>query len=493
MISVVCLAVSQVGFSTGNPLLWVFVPYLLVNALGYLVSLRLELFTPDFDLKAHRNLISGWRRKTYPAVDLFLPICSEPLEILHNTWTHVRELMERYPGAVRPFVLDDGASPEAATMAADFGFRYAVRPDRGYYKKAGNLRFGFQQTGAPYLLILDADFAPRADILQELLPYLEADPQVCIVQSPQFFRVLDRQNWIERGAGAVQELFYRSIQVARQRSGGIVCCGSCAVYRRTALDQIGGISMVEHSEDMYTGFELRGLGWQMKYVPVALSAGVCPDSAGAFHSQQYRWCMASLSLITGRRFWQTTVPMATRLAFISGFLHYLQTALFVLFAPLIPIVLLVAMPDQLTVHGTLWILPSVVYITLIFPMWHRAPYRLEAWAVRLMYSWAHLFAILDLLRGRSMGWQPTGSAAVKKNKNRALWLCVALWSGGTAVVWTLAAIYRVLTGYPPDYALVLSSGLFDLVVVGRVLVQPQAAQPTTSPEPSPEPSARAGS
>ncbi|MFD0329590.1 glycosyltransferase family 2 protein [Streptacidiphilus monticola] len=113
-----------------------------------------------------------------------------------------------------------------------------------------------------------------------MLPYLERDPRLGIVQSPQFFRILDAQNWVERGAGAVQELFYRSVQVSRQRSDGAICVGSCAVYRRAALEENGGTTLIEHSEDVHTGFDLRRLGWDLRYVPVALSTGVCPDSVG---------------------------------------------------------------------------------------------------------------------------------------------------------------------------------------------------------------------
>ena len=72
-----------------------------------------------------------------------------------------------------------------------------------------------------YILLLDADFAPRHDLLNEALPYMDAYPDTGIVQTPQFFRIADDQTWVERGAGAVQELFYRSIQTARARKGGV--------------------------------------------------------------------------------------------------------------------------------------------------------------------------------------------------------------------------------------------------------------------------------
>ena len=392
----------------------------------------------------------------YPSVDIFLPVCGEPLEVLHNTWVHVNRLADSYQGVVKTYVLDDAAEEEVGAMARDFGFHYVVRPNRGWFKKAGNLNHAFEKTDGDHILILDADFAPRADLLDELLPHMDDDEKFAIVQSPQFFRIVDGQNWIERGAGAVQEQFYRSVQTSREDLDGSICVGSCAVYRRAALEQTNGITLIEHSEDMYTGFDLRALGWKLRYVPVALSAGVCPDTAGAFHNQQYRWCMGSLELLTSRRFWRWTSSSRPGSA-MCRFLYYLQTALATFIAPVIPLALMILRPDLLRAEAALWVLPSVAYVTLVLPLWHRAPYRLEAWAVRIMYGWSHVFAVWDVLRGRPMGWKPTGSAGAKKNGMRRYWNCMIFWTGGTAVVWVIVAAWRMLTLYPPDFALMLSA------------------------------------
>ena len=476
LISFCCLLVSQFTLAASTPWMWAYMPVLIFTILYYLISLRVNGFTRDFDIKAHKKLVREWRPGHYPSVDVFLPVCGEPIEVLHNTWSHVRQLADRYPGVCVPFVLDDGASPELEAMAADFGFRYGTRPNRGWFKKAGNLHFGFGQSDGAYILILDADFTPRSDLLQELLPYMEADERIGIVQSPQYFRVLDSQNWIERGAGAVQELFYRSVQVSRQGSDGAICVGSCAVYRRTALDSNGGTTLIEHSEDVHTGFDLRGLGWDLRYVPVAVSTGVCPDTAGAFFNQQYRWCSGSMSLLGSRKFWERKLKFSSRMCYMSGFFYYIHTALFTFAAPVIPIVLLLFTPDKLRVHNMIFVLPSIVYTTLVFPIWHRAPYRLEAWSARMMYGWAHVFAIWDILRKNRMGWQPTGSSGAKKNKTRRFWIGLWVWGGGTALVWVGVAAWRMFTLNPPDFALIMSSGLFYALVVGRALVQPRAGE-----------------
>jgi cellulose synthase (UDP-forming) len=474
LVSFSCMALSQFRLAQSTFWLWLYLPFLVFTVLYYLVSLSVNAFSRDFDLRAHRQLRLSWRPAVYPTVDVFLPVCNEPLEVLHNTWTHVARMAQYYPGVVSPYVLDDADSPEVAAIADDFGFAYGSRPNRGWFKKAGNLLFGFHHSSGEYILILDADFAPRPDLLNELLPYLGSDRKLGIVQSPQYFRLLDQQNWIERGAGAVQELFYRSVQVSRQHRNGAICVGTCAIYRRTALSQNGGPTLIEHSEDVHTGFDLRRLGWDVRYVPIALATGLCPDTVSTFQTQQYRWCSGSMSLLGSGKFWKTKLKLRSRICYLSGFFYYIHTALFTFVGPLIPVTLLLTMPEALRLENMRLIIPGVIYTALIFPMWHKCPYRLEAWAARMMYGWAHTFAIWDGLRRRRMAWRPTGSSAAKDGgRARRFWIGVTVWGGGTALVWVAAAFWRMATMYPPDYVLVLSSGLFYAVIVGRILVQPR--------------------
>ena len=469
------LVTSQGRLMAAVPALLPLAPLAVFAVTGYLLSLRVQAFTPAFDLERHRGLVRDWQPERHPSVDVFLPVCGEPFEIIRNTWRHVRTLADAYPGAVSCLVLDDGASAELAALAAEFGFEYLVRPDRGRHKKAGNLRHGFRHSSGRYILVLDADFAPRPDLLAETVPYLEAEPRLGIVQSPQYFRILPGQRWIERGAGAVQELFYRSIQVSRNHHGASICVGSCAVYRREALAQNGGTTLIEHSEDVHTGFDLRALGWGLRYLPVNLATGTCPDNMTAFHRQQYRWCVGSMSLMRSRKFWTLPMPVRTRCCYLAGFCYYLHTALAVLLTPLLPLVLLIALPQSLRAANTLWILPAVLSSFLVVPLWHRAPYGPAAWSVRLLYGWAHLFALRDLLLNRVAAWQPTGSADARRSTVRGLRTAVVLWSGGTAVLWCAAALWRVdeeLRHAPravPGALLLCVSGLLNLLIAGWVV------------------------
>lgn len=95
------------------------------------------------------------------------------------------------------------------------------RDNRPELKKAGNLRHAFAQTVGEITAVFDADFCPRPDFLRETLPYF-LDRSIGIVQTPQFFRRTEEQTWVEQGAGASQEAFYRMIQVRSSAGQGWV-------------------------------------------------------------------------------------------------------------------------------------------------------------------------------------------------------------------------------------------------------------------------------
>jgi Glycosyl transferase family 2 len=260
-----------------------FAVYTFIYLVYQLVSLPVNFTGRSFDLAAHDALVSSWRPECYPDVDIYLPICSEPLPVLRNTWLGVAELIDGYPGSVEAFVLDDGDDDDAALVARSFGFTYVRRPVHEY-KKAGNLNYAFMRTSGEHIVVFDADFRPRADFLDETLPYMD-NPAIGLVQTPQFFRASPRQTWVERAAGATLEVFYRAVQVSRDRFGSALCVGSNCVYRRAALAPNGGFTVIPYAEDSHTGLDARRYGYELTYVPVPLAAGICPGNLDAFMRQ----------------------------------------------------------------------------------------------------------------------------------------------------------------------------------------------------------------
>jgi membrane glycosyltransferase len=465
LIGAVSLIVSQVRFELQDLILLPFLLFTATYVVYQAISLPVNFAGRGFDLAAHQKRIEKWQPVTYPRVDILLPICGEPIELLRNTWTAVAALVAKYPGVAQPYVLDDGPSDEAQAVSESFGFSYIRRPDLPAFKKAGNLRYAFARTSSEYLVIFDADFAPRSDFLAETLPYLD-DPKIAIVQTPQFFRSSARQTWIERAAGPIQEVFYRTVQVARDRVDAAICCGTSAVYRRTALEPQGGPTLIPYAEDVHTGLDVRRAGWSVVYLPIVLSTGICPDNLDAFVRQQYRWCSGNVGIVFSWRLWSIPMKIPARLAYISGFFYYAYTALLTFFGPLIPIIMLGFLPGQIRLRNFVVLIPAMFTGFMLYPLWHRTGYGPRVWPLGIARGWAHVFAIWDGARGQSMGWHPTRTPGSSLRRFR---IGVTWWSGGAALLWLVLAIWRTVTLGSPQFAVLLLFGLLNLAVVSRVI------------------------
>ncbi len=399
--------------------------YLGVVGFYLFISYLVGFISKPFDLETH-NDIRAYGKSYEPTVDVFLPCCGEDYQVLRNSWCWVSKL-DWPKEKLNIYVLDDGPAAKdhhwgLEDIAHHFGFHYIQRVNRGYLKKAGNIRNAFAQTKAEIILILDADFCPRPDLLRETIPYMKF-PKVGILQTPQYFRVMPEQPWIQRGAGTIQELFYRLIQVNRDTFGSSICVGTNALYRRSALEPFGGTYPIEHSEDVHTGFNLLKAGWKIVYIPINLAAGLCPDNIDSFFNQQYRWCSGSTALfLNWGFFWKTKLTIMQRLSFLSGMIYYQATALGVIFVPLPGIVMIWLFPQDLLWYSMMFSVPSLLFGTLHMWLWNRQPYGLSAVRTRQISYYAHLFALWDRFFGHVAEWVPTGVNRGKRGRFRATFI-----------------------------------------------------------------------
>ena len=337
-----------------------------------------------------------------------MPTAGEELELLDNTLRHMTLL--EWPGELRVFVLDDSGRIAVRRLAQRYGLHYLARPG-SEYKKAGNLRYAAERTSGDIIVIFDADFVPRHDFLVELVPYMD-DPAVGLVQSPQFFDTAKQMNWVQRCAGSTQELFYRFIQPSRDVLGAAVCVGTSALYRRAAMDAIGGFPLIGTSEDIYTGLYMSDAGYSVRYVPIVLSKGLTPDNLDNFIAQQYRWCEGSMTMLATRRFHTTPyLPLRARLCFWSGCLYYVSTAFSALTIPLPTIVMTWLFPEWVRSWNTVWLVGALASWLIGYPLIMRGRWRMEVLRLQTVYSFAHLFNILHLIQDQVAEWHPTGSKA----------------------------------------------------------------------------------
>jgi cellulose synthase (UDP-forming) len=240
-------------------------------------------------------------------VDVFVTTTDEPITIIRKTARAAREL--RYPHAT--WILDDGPREEVRALAAQLGIGYLDRADRSD-GKAGNINHALRQTSGALILQLDADHVPLPHMLDRLAGFF-TDDRLAFVQSSQDFYNVDALandvNGRRRQIWGDQELFYRVVQPGKDRVNAALLVGSCALVRRSALDEIGGLATGTVSEGLETSLQLHARGWRSAYLDENLAFGLAPASARAFHVRQLRWGQGAMQAL--RRYQPVFMPGLT--------------------------------------------------------------------------------------------------------------------------------------------------------------------------------------
>lgn len=192
--------------------------------------------------------LTMWRARERPlptsppqgTADVFITTYDEPIELVMTTALAAKRIA--YPHTT--WILDDGSRPEMESAARDAGIGYLTRSEdwtgKPRHAKAGNLNSALFQTDGEFLLILDADQVPDPLILHRTLGYFADDPEVAVVQTPQWFVNVDEADPL----GSQAPLFYGPIQQGKDGWNAAFFCGSNAVLRREALMRLGIVGYV---------------------------------------------------------------------------------------------------------------------------------------------------------------------------------------------------------------------------------------------------------
>ncbi len=372
-----------------------------------------------------------------PTIDVMITVAGEPIEILRETFDGVSKMDHPH----KTFVLDDGKSAEVAALAREHGFYYVNR-DTKNFAKAGNLNHGLRYSTGEFFAIFDADQVPQPDFLTTLLPYM-LDPKIGMVQSPQHFT--NTQYFIASGTAQAQEIFYSHICPAKNISNSAFCVGTNVLFRRAAVDGIGGIAQVGHSEDIWTSFLLHEAGWKTIFVNKILASGKAPITISAFFKQQLRWSKGGLSmLLLHNPLFSESLTIDQKLQYFSSNFFYLVG--FSIFAYLL-FPLLYLLFDVKSLHtesGIIWLLHYLPYFFLYYSLtWLLlGKIKISTLATALGSFYPYILAFISVIFGTKIKWTATTSA-----KSKSMVLIQWIWPHVFLIILTLFAF--VIGWYKP--------------------------------------------
>jgi cellulose synthase (UDP-forming) len=265
-----------------------------------------ELYTFLIMVLGYVQLLWGLDRKPYPlprdsaewpTVDIFIPTYNEPLDIVKPT-VYSAQALDWPREKLRVYVLDDGSRPEFEKFCEEAGCGYIKRIEHNH-AKAGNINHAMTKTDGDLIAIFDCDHVPVRSFLQMTVGWLCADEKIAFVQTPHHFYSDDpfiKNLGLDESVASENSLFHNFIQKGNDMWNATMFCGSCAVFRRTALEEVGGIAVETVTEDAHTSLKLTSRGWKSANIPIPLAAGLATESLSSHIGQRMRWARGMVQI-----------------------------------------------------------------------------------------------------------------------------------------------------------------------------------------------------
>jgi cellulose synthase (UDP-forming) len=300
---------------------------------------------------------------TWPAIDLLIPTYNEPLNVVK--YTALAAMNIDWPSnKLNIYILDDGKRDEFRQFAQQTGIGYMTRDDNRH-AKAGNINSALPHLTSPYVAIFDCDHVPTRSFMQVTLGWFLRDSKLGMLQTPHHFyspdpfeRNLDQFRKIPNEG----ELFNGIVQDGNDFWNATFFCGSCAVLRRSALDEIGGVAVETITEDAHTSLRMQMNGWNTAYINIPQAAGLATERLSGHVKQRIRWARGMIQILrTDNPLFAPGLTTPQRLCYFNAMMHFLYA------------------------------LPRLIFLTapLIFLIFHRINIP-GYWAAILAYALPHL-------------------------------------------------------------------------------------------------------
>lgn len=229
--------------------------------------------------------------KSWPAVSVHLPFYNE--EAVAGRLLNACVNLD-YPREKLEIIVVDDSTDATTEVAREYESRHpdlvkVIHRDERRGFKGGALQVAMQQSTAKYICLFDADYLPPPSFLKETIPYFNLDEKAAFVQARWTY--LDGQfSWFAKAISLAIDIYAFVDQRARS-VGNLLAhfSGTCGVFRRHAIEDVGGWSSETVTEDLDLSVRLHLKGWRYIYVPTVACPGEIPKSLDSLRHQQFRW------------------------------------------------------------------------------------------------------------------------------------------------------------------------------------------------------------
>lgn len=365
-----------------------------------------------------KNELKPTNIKPNLSVDIFIPVVSEPIEVIRQT---VQAALALPYQQKQVYLLNDGRVAgykhwnRVEALAQELGCSCITRTTPGG-AKAGNINHALAKTNGDLVVIFDADMIVKPSFLRKTLPYF-AQPDTGFVQTPQYYSN-HADNKIASGAWEQQAFFFGTIMKGKERFNGSFICGTNVIIRRQALMAVGGFDEENIAEDFLTSLKIHQQGWKSYYLTDVLATGLAPQDPMSYYTQQLRWARGSIQvlfshnpLLTRGLTWQQRIGyFSSALFYLNGLVVLINMAMPVLYlflgwTPVGATTTVFAVYFLPFMFLTLYTLYLASDGTLTFPA---MSFSQSSWTIQIMALWS-------IITGKKISFQVTPKQAQAGN------------------------------------------------------------------------------
>lgn len=306
--------------------------------------------------------------KSWPTIDIMVPTYNEDMSVVKPT-IYAALGIDWPKEKLNIWLLDDGGREEFREFAEQVGVKYVARTTHEH-AKAGNINNALKQATGEFVAIFDCDHVPTRSFLQLTLGWFFKDKKLGMMQTPHHFFSPDP---FERNLGRFRRtpnegtLFYGLLQDGNDMWDATFFCGSCAVLRRSALDEVGGIAVETVTEDAHTSLRLHRRGWTSAYIRIPQAAGLATESLSAHIGQRIRWARGIVQIFRlDNPLLGKGLKLAQRICYANAMLHFLSgiPRLIFLTAPLAFLLMHAYIIFAPALAIALYVIPHIVHSSL---------------------------------------------------------------------------------------------------------------------------------
>lgn len=429
-------------------------------------------------LHASRNLAMYLHGRPI-TVDVFITVYGEAVRDVRQTARAARDMY----GLHQTYILDDGKSDEVLRLAEELGIQYIRRPHNNH-AKAGNVNYALGMTGGDLFVILDADFVASKDFLYETVPFFE-NSNLAFVQTPQYYD--NQNNFVSIGASFMQHVFYSLIQAGKNRFNSAFCVGTNVIFRRSAIEAIGGMYIKSKSEDIWTSLTLHEEGYESIYISKVLAVGKTPETIKAYAKQQLRWATGSFEIFLRHNpLFSRKLTVDQRLQYF-GTTSYYFTGFAVLLLLLLPALQIFFNITPIALGIPVWqwaLMYSGFYLTqLILAFYTMGGFKFETLMLASASFPIYVKAFFNALFKKDQAWQATNSVSYDSPFNYVrvqvyvfifllLTTIIGIWKGFYTDEFSISIVWNALN--------TIIFGYFFWAAVSEVIIHRKKSKPQSA-------------